>query len=219
MNDPVENINGVGRMTALTLANKGITTVGQLVEYPDFNQLQLSSKEKILARAKEYLEAHESKVEAAKPPPIVLGSFGQKVIPESKAHENTDKQPEPEQYLIANHSWFEQKILLPRSAEARELTEADVQDEYSLREAIVYDLSIEPHNRISFICSWMVAGENQDNLCTMTYSPQLLLHFNLDLPPLEVTMTEEDYKLVPNPQVLKNVLWEISVMQLLSGEE
>jgi hypothetical protein len=44
-----------------------------------------------------------------------------------------------------------------------------------MKEAITYDLSLEPCNRVAFICSWVVPKdkEDQEKICTMTYSPEI----------------------------------------------
>jgi hypothetical protein len=73
-------------------------------------------------------------------------------------------------------------------------------------------MTLEPENRISFMCSWVKKVGDKEKLCNMTYSPQLLYHFNLDLPLLELRIREEDYDSLPNKDVLNNVLWETNMM-------
>lgn len=123
----------------------------------------------------------------------------------------SNDQFEESKYLIQDHSWYESKILLPRSVSSTEGHE-----DVSLREAIVFEMSIEPHDRISFICSWVSCEDsehNKEKLCSMTYSPQLLFYFNLDLPPLDINIRPEDYEALPNKHTLTNVLWEMHLMQ------
>jgi len=125
------------------------------------------------------------------------------------------KEEEESKYLITDHSWWEMKVLIPRSLGLETADQSEV--DYGLREAIIYEMSIEPHDRIAFMCSWIVSQDEKsdkkkEQLCSMTYSPQLLLYFNLDLPPLDISIRPEDYEKLPNKHTLTNVLWEMTLM-------
>lgn len=130
--------------------------------------------------------------------------------------EGENKEEEESKFLIQDHSWWEMKVLIPRATSKDE-------DDFVLKEAIIYELSVEPHNRISFVCSWVCNTGNKDKkeekLCTMTYSPQLIFYFNLGLPPLEVSIRQDDYKLLPNHEVLTNLLWETNIMHKFSTSD
>lgn len=118
---------------------------------------------------------------------------------------NPEDAESSEKFLIKDHSWWEMKVLLPRKVN---------KTDYELKEAIVFELSLEPHSRVSFICSWVVTDEEnqREKLCAMTYSPQIVFYFNLSLPPFTVSMREEDYKSLPHTHVLENVMWEVDLM-------
>jgi predicted flap endonuclease-1-like 5' DNA nuclease len=130
----------------------------------------------------------------------------------------TEETEEENKYLIQDHSWWEMKVLIPKAVPK---TNHDDEGLFVLKEAIVYELSIEPHNRISFVCSWVSGSKDkkEEKLCTMTYSPQLIFYFNLGLPPLEVSIRQDDFKLLPNHEVLRNLLWETNIMHKFSTSE
>ena len=100
-------------------------------------------------------------------------------------------------YCLKSHNWWEMRVCLP-----------DVNDPFAVREAIVYELSIEPFNRICFICAWI----DQSDLKTMTFSPPFLLFYNPRLPLFHVRMTKTSLDELANKYVLLNVVEEISLM-------
>ena len=110
-------------------------------------------------------------------------------------------------HLIANHSWFECPVALP------------IEDEHGtvkLRRAIVYELSVETYNRISFICSYFEETCNRQILCNFTKSALFILTFNMDaLPPLEITLGKRDFTDMANNYVLYDMVREVNAVQTL----
>lgn len=101
--------------------------------------------------------------------------------------------------VMQDHSWFEKKIIIP--------TEQGQMDP-----AVIYDMTIDPNNRVAFICSWISTGDTEE-VADMTYSPQILYHYNLDLPELKIGMSKQDYDSLPNKWTIQNVMWETNTMR------
>lgn len=239
--DPVIKIYGIGKVTSDALRMHHITTVGQLAALAP-GELSIANLATLIHRAQEYLQSRKKEpalaesdklvvlggsaavAEAVAPPaPLPLskprGLFAATVTtaaPPLAAAVASTPTPAPaaatapppataatdrDTFMIADHTWFETRVVVP--------------SEDSLREAIVYELGVEPSERIAFVCTWVSAPPvgQAEQLHTMTFSPQLLLHFNLDLPPLRVSMREEDFAALPNHHSLTNVLWEVELMQ------
>lgn len=207
--DPVSVLPGIGPKTKEKLNKHNIITVKQLAE-ADPSQISVNAIRTHIKNAKLHMGGGSEEVQSA--PKIVLGGGGVENQIEDKKNderkdetktETTNERIDDTQYLISDHTWFECKVVVP--------------DQDSLNEVIVYELSIEPGDRISFVCEWVDQEELETDepkqVCTMSYSPQLLLHFNPELPPLRVSMLPEDLKALPNKHVFENVLWEISMMQ------
>jgi hypothetical protein len=186
-------------MTTATLNGKGVHTVAQLIEAEDQLGLNtISNLTGLVKRARAYVREHEVEKECA---PQAPGT-------EEAAKGEAAKGGEALQ--MQDHSWWEQKVLLPKSVGSGEV---------DVREAIVYELSVEPFNRVSFICTWVEVegGSRSERLCSMTYSPQVLLHFNPHLPQLKVSMHPDDHASLPNRHTLDNVLWETRLMRAYDG--
>jgi hypothetical protein len=235
----VDKIMGIGKITAIALKNYNITTVKQLAECEP-ETVKIVNINTLVHRAKDYLYAAEGNKLPEEPVKFKLNGVSKSVkseMPElftaksaptpvdEKAQPKAEivktprkeenKEEEESKYLITDHSWWEMKVLIPRSLGLESDDQSEV--EYGLREAIIYELSIEPHDRIAFMCSWIVSQDEKsekkkEQLCSMTYSPQLLLYFNLDLPPLDISIRPEDYEKLPNKHTLTNVLWEMTLM-------
>jgi hypothetical protein len=247
----VQKIIGIGPVMAKALATHGIVNIGQLAKLEP-GEIKLNNLTNLIDRARKYVESYkktESEIAAAKPESkvLVIGaplgaptaiqkvdtlvdtkmvvaqvedrrSIDLQVSEEQEEQQKELKEEEENKYLITDHSWWEMKVLIPQTDTKGH------QGQTTLKEAIIYELSVEPHNRISFVCSWVIQSnrdesESVEKLCTMTYSPQLIFYFNLDLPPLVISMREQDYKLLPNHQVLTNVLWETNVLHQFRGDE
>lgn len=115
------------------------------------------------------------------------------------------KPTELKEFWLETHSWFEQPIVLPRSRKAQERTP-------ELRNAIIYELCLEPNQRISFLCAW-IAPDSDIKLCKKTYSPQFIYYFNHQrLPALTVDIHPDDLARFPHTNHLKNVLEELTMM-------
>lgn len=99
-------------------------------------------------------------------------------------------------YLLEEHTWFELKVSLPPATGQ------------TLKQAVVQDLCLEPDERVSLLCSW----QENDEMCSMTYSPQYVFFFNMKLPKLEVTIKPTDLPKLPNIKTLENTLIEVNRM-------
>lgn len=122
-------------------------------------------------------------------------------MPPTRVHQKTQR------YLFTNHSWYEQQITLPVETSP---------DTYDLRRAVIYELSIETFNRISFICSYFEPESGRQVLCNFTKSPLYILTFNGDrLPLLEITISKRQFSNLPNNYVLYDTLREVSAIQSL----
>lgn len=237
-NDPVKNIYGIGPVTSEALRTQNVTTVGQLAALAE-GELSVPNLGVLIRRAQEYVKSRTTPaapstdtdklmvLSGATLPSKDLKSLtrpkgGGLFVPKVSAvvlpvvataaaavtpHPNqpaalavADKSAEDKElYMIADHTWFETRVVVP--------------SEDALREAIVYELGVEPNDRVAFVCTWVTTEPGQEKLHTMTYSPQLLLHFNLELPPLRVSVREEDFQTLPNRHTLTNALWEVEMMQ------
>lgn len=126
----------------------------------------------------------------------------------TKEHESTLIKS---QLIIESHTWYERKIQIPIHSDESTL---------DVKEAIIYELCVEAFNRIAFLCSWIVDNQD-DELCTMTYSPQLILHFNADiaLPELKITLPPEVYNRMENKNTLDNVLWETNMIRIDNNQK
>lgn len=222
----VTKILGVGAKTAAVLAEHGVNTVGQLADL-DAGQVPVNGLSTLIGRAKIYLQnmvetGDTTNVVLGDPPPMFPTSMTTKLTkkspnnskdvaiePELKSNDNIPKTEEEElKYLITDHSWWEMKVLIPRMLAG----EHEFQSE--MKEAIIYELSIDPDNRIAFVCSWIVdvEQEKREKLCSMTYSPSFIYYFNLDLPPLAISLRQADLDKLQNKNVLQNVLLETNFM-------
>lgn len=231
-NHNVTSIDGVGKKKAQALAQEGVHTVGQLADLEP-GECNVSNLSNLIDRARKYLkaaDANESDID--KPvdiglddtPQLIVGGLSNTAFRtklkrsatpphvESEAKIETkvtatadSKMKTPLQYLISSHTWFASPILIPR------LKEGSL-NEQQLKTGVIWEMSIEPENRISFVCTWTKKTGDKEKVCNMSYSPQMLYHFNLDLPALEINIREEDYDALPNKEVLNNVLWETNMM-------
>lgn len=218
MNLDLSQITGIGPATKTALVNVGIHDIKQLSE-AHAEEISIVPKAlTLISRAK----AHMNTYVARETKPMVTME-SKSVIENQKPVEKPEISVSEEEnefvYLIENHTWWELQINLPRSCRAKDLDDDEMRQDYFLRPAIIYDLSVDPNNRISFVCCWIVEDnlKKTESLCTMTYSPQLLLHFNLDLPDLKISLRPEDLKNLPSQNALSNTLWEINLMKRLSG--
>ena len=113
--------------------------------------------------------------------------------------------------MIESHTWWERKIVIPCKKHKG--------GGYELKEAIIYELSIEAFNRVAFLCSWVNSEDDEEILCSMTYSPQIILYFNSGshLPVLKLTMSEQAWDELENKHTVSNVLWEANVLNIFNN--
>jgi hypothetical protein len=229
----VSKINGIGPVTQRLLESNGVHTVKDLsvIKEIEYEPFRIKNIKTFITRALKYIKDREC-VEPELPPPkkVVVSITGQKtqvqhvieeVIEKSESegtHDDSDKEDQillkdATRTLLQEHSWWEKKILIP----------CDGKDgDYTLREAIVYELTIEAFNRVSFICSWVIEEYKHDRtekICTMTFSPTLILYFNRQrLPELVISIDENQWSKLKNKHTIENVLWEAKVLHYFSGE-
>ena len=100
--------------------------------------------------------------------------------------------------MIEDHTWWEQPVFIPVTP-------------VQTKKAIVYEMVLDPNERIALLCSWVSdAGEE---LCSSTYSPMMLKHFNQGtLPILRITVRPTDWNTIINRDTVANVLWETNMM-------
>jgi len=215
--DPVTKLIGIGPVTARFLETKKVMTVGDLSKVTP-GQFSLNNLSIFIKRAKEYLE-DKSPIDLSSPsvidsklflviggdgiedkknplPPLPAPSFSVPTV-STAAHEEIETK-----ILIENHTWFEHKIRIPCK------NELDV----DLKEAIIYELSIEAYNRVSLVCAWIKDDGVSEKLCSMTFSPQFILFFNPSLPVLELSITSDDWKCIENQHTIENVLYETNLI-------
>ena len=200
VDDPVTSLDGIAKGRATSLATFGIQTVGQLSK-ADANQIKMPGIANYIYLAKKYIESIKEPVKKM----INLGGLS------PQDSEDEDDQEEKEEcdeavIFIENHSWFESKC---------KVFEMDEDKHVIVRDIIVYELTLEHNNRVSFLCSWAVEDENGiQKMCEKTYSPQALFFYNTDiLPELILTISEDDCARISNMNVLLNVLTETNTMR------
>lgn len=181
MNDlSVSNVPGVGKVKTKMFRNMGIFSVEQLAEATNDQLFSVPQGLTLRNRARNMQTPREPE------------SHEKEIVPL-----NVDKEKKLIQYCLKSHNWWERKIVLP-----------DIDNCMGIRDAIVYELSIEPLNRICFICAWM----DQSNLKTMTYSAQFLLFYNPNLPLFHIRIDRNSLNELPNRFVLLNTIEELSFM-------
>lgn len=220
--DPVNVLAGIGKVTAGALNKHGIHTVGELAKVLP-GAFDIPKLKTHIQRAKDYIAQikpeKKSSPNSPNSPRITVGGdtetqeqqgtkesktletleTSEKLDQEVEKKQDQEKQ-ELESYLISDHTWFEIEVVVPIHKE--------------LKRCIVFELSIEPHERITFLCTWVdLDQDNNEVMTTMSYSPQLILHFNLFLPPLRVSIRPTDFDQLPNKHSFINMLWEVNTMQ------
>jgi hypothetical protein len=232
----VSKILCIGPVTQRALESKGINTIGELSQVKP-GSFSINNLSTFIHRAKNYIKEREDTSPQTKEQKILIGgnnktdktpspSLSSKTKNEVKlpnndkkdkqnlnstpAESNDEKEEEDLKVLIEDHTWWERKILIPSQT-------SDIKLGYELKEAIIYEMSLEKYNRISFICSWVVK-KNEDvgeQLCTMTYSPQFILYFNsgTDLPELNISVTKEFWDELDNRFTIQNTLLEANIIQ------
>ena len=102
-------------------------------------------------------------------------------------------------YMIQTHSWFQTPVNIPIDGE--------------FTKAVIYELVVEPFNRVSFVCDWVDNKLNDSGkVYSMTYTPQFLTFFNNKLPNLTLDISPEDWKTIPNNFTISNVIEETNTM-------
>ena len=192
----VTKISGIGPGIASTLKLYKITTVGELANVVP-GSFKIPNLGTFISRAKLYISEREPQFEKSKDTLVVDGQYkvNEQVVPQCNA--KNDEEVESKM-LITNHSWFEKEVIIP--------------DDNQMKNAIVFELSIDPNNRVSLIC----ANVEDEQLCKMTYSPQLLMTLNAQtLPEFTVSIDPADWKTLKNKHTIVNTLFETNVIKML----
>lgn len=233
MNISVSKLSNITPKILTKLNKLGITTIHQLSEQDPYS-LKIRNSHQLVDCAQKYIikskDIQVSISPSSNPPPTPLPT----PIIESKQvdqtdfmttldmgselpfefnldmghndHNNSDdEQMTPlEKVMIQDHSWWELKVLIP--------TESG-----ELENAVIYEMSIDPTNRISFVCVWNINDDKHDEaekVAEMTYSPQIIYHYNISsLPKLTVAICENEFNNLNNKWALKNALWETNMMR------
>jgi hypothetical protein len=225
-------INGIGPGTKQTLlVELQVTTVGQLAAFdisgdkkctvPNFSTL--------IERAKRYVSSNDTVTPGSYVPEVSAFEAAQaspatQIILSGQSIQNECPTPElleacisslptpvldaPEnKYLSCKHSWYEKLIVIPRFKGG----------DLILVLAVIYELCLEPTNRVSLMCSWEGTGENSEKMCKRTYSPQYLAHFNVnaDLPEFKVAVTPEEWGGMSQKFSLQAALLETNRIMML----
>lgn len=235
-NDLVTVLKGVGPVSAKQLAMQNIRTVGELAS-ADVSKL-LSAKIKsawtIVETAKNHIK---SNVAATETLPSKKEDSRVVVVSESGAVSTTLTKTDPQpveseskvdikkQCLVSNHTWWEKQIVLPDPVNvlnsdmesisshhgSSSLAESETARD-QLRQCVIYEMSIESNNRISFLCSWIDAEKDTETLCSMTFTPLYILSFNPEMPKLIVSLTPSDWKSLDHKSTLINTLLECNTV-------
>ncbi len=213
----VNVLRGIGPKTSALLNAAGILTISQLADATPSDIPNITRAQHFIDLAKRYLADAKIGTLTAR---VVKSTFKQlpstttvkdvetpKSIVAKDQSVLVEASTQPQQqdivefkYLITDHSWFEHTVMIPT--------------EKNLRKAAVYELSIEPNERIALIC--MSVEDDDDTVTTHVVSPQLVYHFNLDLPPLKVYVQPEDFAKLKNKETLEQVLKEVNLMRRYS---
>jgi hypothetical protein len=236
MSQRLEDIAGIGPKKAAALRAVGIKTISELANATNMSLVSVPYGVTLRQRAKELLskmnlnddkpEKYEEDSKLVKITPFMPPSVP-KFIKENKNIENihtkdkgghyddTDEEDEDDgedennvTFLIPSHSWMNEVVQIPRKNE---------DGQYKCYPGVIYELSLEPTNRISFVCTW-IADTNEEEcnerVCSKTFSPLFILMFNPNLPLFNISIHPDDIKhLQPKIEVLKNSLLEIMIIQ------
>ncbi len=113
---------------------------------------------------------------------------------DSRATPN-DAEAKTFKWLLVDHSWYEKRV--------------DVIYEGRRREAIVYDLSVEPCERVAVVCSWVL--ENGE-VCTSSFSLPFVAALNGHLPLFKLKVHPHDAKEWKNYHTLENSIEEANTL-------
>jgi len=201
--DEVSRLKGVGPVTRQRFVEKGLFTVQDVARVTDFSGFtHIPNMRQLVEKARDYMARLPSSpvLPPEKNPSAASGGPDGPGGPGGPGGQRTPPSLHT-RYLVQDHSWWEQSVFIP------------CRNGGSLCRAVVYELSIESYERIAFICSWISTDdEGTENLCTVTYSPQLLLFFNPGLPKLTLQIYDQFWYGLRNKQTLCHTLWEINTM-------
>lgn len=225
-------IPGIGPVREKQLAERGVITIEQLAALDPKTIFWFQGIDRFVCAAKAHLAAKVKIQEttAAQVPMVTLGpvgpvvhqgptgpektviaafKFGESTRPESTSLDSTRLESAVQQvsHLIEDHSWFEQQVMVPMPSN---------ESAHVLQTAVVYELNIDPANRVSMLCQVVVYdadAEDKERVVSHSFSPQLVFHFNTSLPDLQVNISQADYDSVPNRFAIANAIEEVNIMR------
>jgi len=239
-------IAGIGPVKERQLSEHGITTVEQLAVVEPKTVFWLPGIDRFVSAAKAHLAAKVRIADATAKQTVVpimtLGPIGQPIgqtMPigqpsqastilsafkfnapvEASVMESAEAPEAPPtavSHLIEDHSWFEQQVMVPLHDQGPVGAACVV-----LQPAVVYELNIDPTNRVSMLCQVVVPGASEpndqddggDKVVSHSFSPQFIYHFNTTLPDLQVNISKADFDAIPNRFVVTNMVEEVNVMR------
>lgn len=233
MNHCVSKLQNITPKSIVKLSKLGITTIKHLSEQDPYT-LKVRNSHQLIANAQKYIKKTNniqvSTSPSSNPPPTPIPTpiIDSKKIDQTDFmttldmgselpfdfnldignNDDDDDDDEPltqlERVMVQDHSWWELKVLIP--------TESG-----ELENAVIYEMSIDPTSRISFVCVWNIndgKSDEAEKVAEMTYSPQMIYHYNISsLPKLTVAICENEFNNLNNKWALKNTLWEANMMR------
>jgi hypothetical protein len=191
---PVSEVPGIGAKTEKILNAQGIATIGQLASC-DYRLIQ--SVPKIITFITDAKKCLQEEITEANVAVTSASKNLADVVLTGKNSVPKDTKPESEAtaLLLHSHSWLGKRAIIPCGEDTRDI--------------VIWELCVEPNNRVSMICAWL----DCEQLCKMTYTPQFLIHYNPELPTLEVSMKPETLRDLLQREALSNTLTELDIMK------
>ena len=198
-NHPVDKLLGVGKVTKEHLEKEGVKTIGDLakIDVNDSKYNGVKNMTTFIQRAKLYIKEREPDEKNEQEEKVIMN--GIEVVEEKKEVVKVEEELK-DRYVLENHTWWETKVLIP-----------DSKNNDQLSEAIIYDMCFDPYNRISFMCCWVT--NNDECMSSMTFSPQMILFFNINMPELKISVSPSEWLKIENRYTIENALWETNVMR------
>lgn len=206
---PVNVLDGIGEKTLTALRHANLGTVGQLAKaHPEDEKIRkIRGIKNHIFNAQQYLKQEESPV--CHIPDLFVIRSG--VVPvETKAstpppasEPKVEEVKQLEQYLIQNHTWFEERVKIPVESPGG----------IEFQEAVCCELTVQPGdlNQVMIICQWS-DEDGLKHIYDRPFPPMFLFHFNDHLPPLELVVKPECWEKLPAKPVIEETLYFTNLM-------